>query len=192
MTVNKIAQERKRTGKKGDDPLQYLLGEGDGMTRIISVRRPPSRSPPLDTMKTPKLTNLSVRNRSPLRRPSKQRHNRPLGPPLPLPIPTLVVPLPQRNRHRLRQALPIPFPPIHPYTALPSPHRSLGILVSRPRSMLERVYKITIDRNWLPPQRLRAPLPTGVGQEMIPNGALVAYHFNDVHRDESVYPDAEK
>lgn len=36
------------------------------------------------------------------------------------------------------------------------------------------------------------PVPTGVGQEMIPNGALVAYHLNDVHRDENVYPDAEK
>jgi cytochrome P450 len=36
------------------------------------------------------------------------------------------------------------------------------------------------------------PIPTGVGNEVIPNGALVAYHFNDIHRDESVYPEAEK
>jgi len=120
MTVNKIAQERKRTGKKGDDPLQYLLDEGDGMTRIISVRLT-SHSPPLNTMKTPKLTNLSVRNRSPLRRPCKQCHNHPLGPPLPLPIPALALSLPRRNPLRPGETLPFTFR-LHPDTALPSPH----------------------------------------------------------------------
>lgn len=35
MIVNKIVEERKKTGKKGDDPLQYLIESGDSMYRII-------------------------------------------------------------------------------------------------------------------------------------------------------------
>ncbi|CZR62535.1 uncharacterized protein PAC_12432 [Phialocephala subalpina] len=35
MIVNKIVEERKKTGVKGDDPLQYLIEQGDSMFRII-------------------------------------------------------------------------------------------------------------------------------------------------------------
>ncbi|KAF8855280.1 cytochrome P450 [Acephala macrosclerotiorum] len=35
MIVNKIVKERKKTGVKGDDPLQYLIDQGDSITRII-------------------------------------------------------------------------------------------------------------------------------------------------------------
>ncbi len=30
------------------------------------------------------------------------------------------------------------------------------------------------------------------GDEVIPDGALVAYHFNDVHRNENFYPEPER
>jgi cytochrome P450 len=35
ITVNKIVENRKKTGIKGDDPLQYLIDQGDSMYRII-------------------------------------------------------------------------------------------------------------------------------------------------------------
>ncbi|KUJ10352.1 cytochrome P450 [Mollisia scopiformis] len=35
MIVNKIVEDRAKTGKKRDDPLQYLIEQGDSMYRII-------------------------------------------------------------------------------------------------------------------------------------------------------------
>ena len=38
MIFNRIVAERKKTGKRGDDPLQYLIDQGDSVERIIEVR----------------------------------------------------------------------------------------------------------------------------------------------------------
>lgn len=38
MILKRIVEERKRTGRRRDDPLQYLIDQGDSMTRIIQVR----------------------------------------------------------------------------------------------------------------------------------------------------------
>jgi hypothetical protein len=38
MIINKIVNERKTTGARGEDPLQFLIDEGDSMTEIIEVR----------------------------------------------------------------------------------------------------------------------------------------------------------
>lgn len=40
MIIKKIVEERNKTGKRGDDPLQYLIDQGDNMPRIIEVRLP--------------------------------------------------------------------------------------------------------------------------------------------------------
>jgi hypothetical protein len=40
MIFKKIVEERKQTGKRGDDPLQYLIDQGDSVKRIIEVRLP--------------------------------------------------------------------------------------------------------------------------------------------------------
>jgi hypothetical protein len=37
MIIDKIVNERKTKGIRGEDPLQYLIDEGDSMTRIIEV-----------------------------------------------------------------------------------------------------------------------------------------------------------
>lgn len=37
MIFKKIVDKRKKTGKRGDDPLQYLIDQGDSMERIIEV-----------------------------------------------------------------------------------------------------------------------------------------------------------
>ena len=39
MIIRKIVEERKRTGKRVDDPLQFLIDQEDDMTEIIQVRR---------------------------------------------------------------------------------------------------------------------------------------------------------
>jgi len=38
MIFNKIAAERRKTGKRSDDALQFLLDNGDDMVRILTVR----------------------------------------------------------------------------------------------------------------------------------------------------------
>ncbi len=40
MIIKRIVEERKKTGKRGDDPLQYLIDQGDSLTRIIEVCSP--------------------------------------------------------------------------------------------------------------------------------------------------------
>ena len=47
MILDKISRERKKTGNKGEDPLQYLVDDGDDMTQIISVRTIPSAASPV-------------------------------------------------------------------------------------------------------------------------------------------------
>jgi len=37
MIFKNIVDERKKTGKRRDDPLQFLIDEGDSMERIIEV-----------------------------------------------------------------------------------------------------------------------------------------------------------
>ncbi len=37
MIFKKIVEERNKTGKRGDDPLQYLMDQGDNMSMIIEV-----------------------------------------------------------------------------------------------------------------------------------------------------------
>lgn len=41
MIIRKIVDERKTAGKRGDDPLQFLIDQGDSMTQIIEVRHLP-------------------------------------------------------------------------------------------------------------------------------------------------------
>jgi hypothetical protein len=38
MIIKKIVEKRKTTGKRGNDPLQYLIDQGDSVTRIVEVR----------------------------------------------------------------------------------------------------------------------------------------------------------
>jgi hypothetical protein len=38
MILKRIVEERKRTGRRRDDPLQYLIDQGDSMAKIIQVR----------------------------------------------------------------------------------------------------------------------------------------------------------
>jgi hypothetical protein len=40
MILNNIVSERQKTGNKRDDPLQFLIDQGDDMGRIIEVRHP--------------------------------------------------------------------------------------------------------------------------------------------------------
>jgi len=40
MILNNIVSERQETGNKRDDPLQFLIDQGDDMGRIIEVRYP--------------------------------------------------------------------------------------------------------------------------------------------------------
>ena len=37
MILNKIVASRKKLGKSRDDPLQYLIDEGDTMPKIVEV-----------------------------------------------------------------------------------------------------------------------------------------------------------
>lgn len=37
MIFNKIIEERKRTGKRADDPFQFLIDQGDDVIKIITV-----------------------------------------------------------------------------------------------------------------------------------------------------------
>jgi hypothetical protein len=38
MIINNIVEKRKKTGIRGDDPLQFLIDESDSMPKIIEVR----------------------------------------------------------------------------------------------------------------------------------------------------------
>ena len=40
MILKKIVDERKKSGRREDDPLQYLIDNGDDMNEIIGVRIP--------------------------------------------------------------------------------------------------------------------------------------------------------
>jgi sterol 14-demethylase len=40
MALKRIVDNRRKTGVRGDDPLQYLMDQGDNMTQIIGVRLP--------------------------------------------------------------------------------------------------------------------------------------------------------
>ena len=41
MIIRKIVNERKVTGKRGNDPLQFLIDQGNSMAQIIEVRHLP-------------------------------------------------------------------------------------------------------------------------------------------------------
>jgi hypothetical protein len=45
MILNNIVEERKKTGKRGTDPLQFLIDQGDSMARIIEVSKCCKRLP---------------------------------------------------------------------------------------------------------------------------------------------------
>ena len=37
MIITNIVEKRKKTGTRGDDPLQFLIDEGDSMSKIVEV-----------------------------------------------------------------------------------------------------------------------------------------------------------
>lgn len=45
MIFNKIAEDRRKTGKRGEDALQFLLDGGDDMIKILSVSPPTPAAP---------------------------------------------------------------------------------------------------------------------------------------------------
>jgi hypothetical protein len=40
LVFKRIVDRRRKTGERGDDPLQYLMDQGDNMTQIIGVSTP--------------------------------------------------------------------------------------------------------------------------------------------------------
>lgn len=59
MIINNIVKERKSTGIKGEDPLQFLIDEGDSMTRIIEVR-PSFMSVNINMLTPPRSSSLAL------------------------------------------------------------------------------------------------------------------------------------
>jgi hypothetical protein len=60
MILNSIVSERQKTGLKRDDPLQFLIDQGDDMGRIIEVRHPSPTAIPIPNKKSSSSSALSL------------------------------------------------------------------------------------------------------------------------------------
>ncbi len=118
LTFQRIIRVRKRTGRREDDALQYLLDQNTPLDVIIKV--PPFQFPPQHN--TPNLTTPTVPNLRHLGRPPNNSLKRDLPPPAPSLSSSMAGALPQGARRPARDTPRLARAVCQGHTRCPAPY----------------------------------------------------------------------
>ncbi|CAG8960722.1 hypothetical protein HYFRA_00002258, partial [Hymenoscyphus fraxineus] len=168
MLIQNIVNERKKSGHRGEDPLQYLMDEGDDVKRIIEFVIGALYAGLLNSGINVAWVLLYL-SKDPYWM-SKVREE----------VQTVAAKYCPDTDAPLSQQL--TFVPVEAWES-EFPSLDLCLKDSIRLQLLGAVFrKNTSGRE----------IPTGVGDEVIPPGAYVTYHTADVNLDPTIYPDPLK